>query len=89
MLPKLLYFLLAFTIILQLIFSFYFSNETINQSLEYQDNTQKVFVLKQNIEKLENQYSSSVSINNLSRIATASSFMPIVKSINLNNSPTP
>ncbi len=71
------------SLIIQIGFSFYYSNEIINQNSQLDQYQTQVDQLKLNIESVEKQLSDLSSINKINQ-STSSASIPITQTIKIN-----
>lgn len=71
-------------VIAQILFSFYYSSEIINQNNYLNSSQTKLDLLKTNNQELENQLTKITSLNYLQPIIQSKNLIPIKQEINLN-----
>lgn len=71
-------------VVVQILFSFYYSSEIINQNNYLNSNQTKLDLLQTNNQELENQLAKITSLNYLQSIIQSKNLIPIKQEINLN-----
>lgn len=70
-------------VLVQILFSFYYSSEIITQNNNLNKNLNQLSTLKIQNEELENKFAQITSLNNLNQIIKAKNFVPIKQEISL------
>lgn len=80
---KILYFL-VFSLLIQILFSFYYSGEIINQNNILNQNQNKYNSLKDQNQVLQTELAKNTSLYNLESQISSQSFVPIQKFLDIN-----
>lgn len=70
-------------VLIQILFSFYYSSEIITQNNNLSKNSSQLSTLKIQNEELENKFAQITSLNNLNQIIKDRNFVPIKQEISL------
>jgi cell division protein FtsL len=76
--------IIIISLIVQILFSFFYSNEILTQNSKLDQNQQKISQLSLEIEKLQKQSADLSSINHLNLSTPSASFNFINQSLNIN-----